>query len=146
MGHPGFAWAARREALESVGGLVDCAILGGGDRFMALSLIGQLEERLVRIPGSSYAATLFQWQEKAATHIRGNVGHVDTTLLHYWHGSKKDRGYDTRWRILADHGFDPQVDLRRDRRGLLELTADKPDLRDAIRAYFHSRNEDGTEL
>lgn len=146
MGQPGFAWAARREALEAVGGILDWSILGANDYFMGLALVGRVTEQSTRMPGSSYAASLLRYQEKAETHVRRDLGYVDGTLLHYWHGRRRDRGYDTRWRILADHLFDPEVDLKKDAAGLYELTADKPGLRDAIRAYFRARNEDGVEV
>ncbi|MFI5011045.1 MAG: hypothetical protein ACHQAY_01735 [Hyphomicrobiales bacterium] len=145
FGQPGYAWAARREELESVGGLIDWSILGANDYFMALGLIGELDEQSTRMPGSNYAATLLQWQEKCQKYVRRDIGYVDTTLIHYWHGSRKDRGYDTRWRILADNQFDPLADLRKDAQGLLELTGGKPRLRAAISAYFRTRNEDGAE-
>jgi hypothetical protein len=85
---------------------------------------------------------LLAWQERCRKQMRGKIGYVNNLLLHYWHGSRKDRGYGTRWQILVDHQFDPAVDLRTDAQGLLELTDGKPALRDAIRGYFSSRNED----
>ena len=39
--HTGFAWAARREAIDHLGGLIDTAILGAADHHMAWSLIGK---------------------------------------------------------------------------------------------------------
>jgi hypothetical protein len=44
QGHPGYAWAARRDALDKVGGLIDWAILGAGDTHMALALIGRVRQ------------------------------------------------------------------------------------------------------
>jgi hypothetical protein len=146
IGQTGFAWAARREALEAVGGVIDWSILGANDYYMALALVGAVDERDTRMPGSSYAHSLLEWQHRAEEHVRRDIGYVESTLVHYWHGPRKDRGYDTRWRILVDHQFDPRVDLRKDAQGLLELTGQKPGLRDAIRAYFNARNEDAAEV
>lgn len=42
QGHPGFAWAARRESLNKLGGLIDFGILGSGDRHMACAFIGKV--------------------------------------------------------------------------------------------------------
>jgi|RhiMethySRZTD1v2_1073278.scaffolds.fasta_scaffold558735_2 hypothetical protein len=42
-GHPGFAWAARRSALNAFGGLIDFAVTGGADRHMACGLLGTIE-------------------------------------------------------------------------------------------------------
>jgi hypothetical protein len=38
--HPGFAWAARREFVERVGGLVDWTLLGAADHIMACAILG----------------------------------------------------------------------------------------------------------
>jgi hypothetical protein len=141
-GQSGGAWAARRDALEAVGGLIDWSILGANDFYMALALVGELDPRWTRMPESNYAKMLLAWQERCRKQMRGKIGYVNNLLLHYWHGSRKDRGYGTRWQILVDHQFDPAVDLRTDAQGLLELTDGKPALRDAIRGYFSSRNED----
>ena len=141
-GQMGGAWAARREALEAVGGLIDWSILGANDYYMALALIGAIDPQSTRMPGSNYANTLMAWQERCQKRIGSDIGYVNNSLFHYWHGSRKDRGYGTRWHILVDHQFDPAVDLRTNAQGLLELTDAKPELRDAIRNYFTVRNED----
>jgi hypothetical protein len=47
---------------------------------------------------------------------------------------------------LADNKFDPRTDLFRDWQDIYQLTPDKPALRDAIRRYFASRNEDDPSL
>jgi len=145
LGQPGGAWAARREALEAVGGLIDWSILGSNDYFMALGLIGAIQPETTRMPGSNYAASLLDWQEKCRG-LTGDLGWVDTRLLHAWHGSKADRGYDTRWKILVDNNFDPDLDLVRDDRGLLGFSGRNPVLREQIEAYFLARNEDGVAL
>ncbi|MBV9758442.1 MAG: hypothetical protein JO047_15450, partial [Alphaproteobacteria bacterium] len=42
--HPGYAWAARRQTLDWLGGLIETAILGAADHHMALALIGRAHE------------------------------------------------------------------------------------------------------
>jgi hypothetical protein len=143
LGQTGFAWAARREELEAVGGVVDWCIVGGNDYYMALALIGEAGVAQ-RVPG--YVRKLLDWQDLAEKHVRRDIGYVDGTLIHHWHGRRKDRGYETRWRVLADHQFDPRVDLRRDAQGLFELTDEKPGLREAVLQYFRARSEDRAEL
>jgi hypothetical protein len=56
------------------------------------------------------------------------------------------RGYPDRWKILRDQDFDPQRDLHRDWQGLYQLAPHRIGLRDGIRGYFRSRNEDGNEI
>lgn len=142
--HPGFAWAWRRDAITNVGGLMEHVLLGSADWHMAWALIGRVEETL-GCESASYKRLCLQWQRRAMDHIKGNVGYVDGMLMHYWHGRKSQRGYQTRWQIMAQHGFDPDSDLKKDWRGVLRLTDQKPGLRDAVRQYFKSRNEDSID-
>lgn len=144
--HPGFAWAARREALDAVGGFIDFAILGAADHHMAKALIGRAEESIHRQMHSNYLAKVLSWQHRADEHIRQNVGSVQGTLFHYWHGSKVNRRYVDRWKILVENKFDPEIDIFKDTRGIYKLTGNKPRLRDQIRAYFRQRNEDGIDM
>ena len=67
-------------------------------------------------------------------------------LLHYFHGAKRKRGYFNRSAILWDNDFDPVRDIKRDWQGVWQLTDRKRDLRDALRTYFRSRDEDSTEV
>jgi hypothetical protein len=88
---------------------------------------------------------VLRWQARAAT-LKQNIGYVDNHAIHYFHGSKLARAYGSRWRILLDNQYDPRTDVSRDWQGVLQLTGNKPRLRDQIRAYFRDRNEDSLEL
>jgi hypothetical protein len=145
IGQTGYAWAARRDILEEIGGLIETSILGSNDYFMAQALVGALTPEMTRMPGSNYATSLMEWQQRFGKLTHRGIGYVDTTILHYWHGRRKDRGYDNRWRILVENRFDPLVDLKKNEEGLLELTNRSVALRTAIRSYFRSRNEDNPE-
>jgi hypothetical protein len=142
-GAVGGAWAYRRSALDKLGGLLDTCILGSGDWHMAFALALRddvhPEMKFEKIP--QYVKAIRDWGERAKL-IRGNIGFVDTNATHFWHGPLKNRGYDTRWRILTENDFDPYRDLSRDWQGLINLTKDKPLMRDQIRAYFRKRSED----
>ena len=148
--HPGFAWAARREALECSGGLIDKAILGAGDHHMALALVGAAEKSLQAGLTDGYRRMVLTWQERAERFIRRDVGFVRGTILHSWHGKKKDRRYTDRWKILVKNKFNPDYDLKRDTQGVYHLNDDGSQrfvmLRDEIRAYFRARNEDSIDL
>jgi len=145
IGETGYAWAAQRNVLEALGGLIETSILGSNDYFMAQALVGAVTPEMTRMPDSNYATLLMEWQQRCEKLIQHNIGYVDTAILHYWHGRRKDRGYDNRWRILVENQFDPLVDLKNNEEGLLELTGRSVALRKAIRSYFRSRNEDSTE-
>lgn len=150
MWHPGFAWAARREAVDDLGGLIDWAVLGAGDNHMAHALIGRVMESCHPHMGKGYRDKLLGWQFRADKYIRKNIGCVSGLLVHYWHGKKKDRRYWDRWQILVKHQFDPNLDLKYDSQGCLQLE-DRGDersisLRDDIMAYFRQRNEDSIDV
>ncbi len=146
--HPGFAWAARREAIDMVGGLIDIGILGSGDRHMADALVGQVELSIpmhvnARVT-KGYMEQLMCWQDRAKE-IRKDLGYMTGTISHFWHGKKKDRRYNERWKILSDNAYDPEFDIKKDWQGLYQLAGNKPMLRDQIRSYFRARNEDSID-
>ncbi len=146
LGHPGGAWAASVDAISKVGGLVDYAILGSGDHYMAYALLGTLQASTLGVTYSgAYAKRLMAWQARAEHWIKRDVGYVDGLVLHDYHGDKINRGYGSRWRILTDNGFDPDHDIKYDAQGLLQLETVSPrqiKMRDGIRAYMRRRNED----
>lgn len=144
--HPGFAWAATRDAIDGVGGLFDIAILGSGDDHMAKALIGKAADSLPRGLHPDYIKAVSNWEHHALTTIKKDIGYVPALIRHFWHGRKADRRYWSRWDILKKHKFSPYVDLKRDWQGLYQLTDRSTDLRDAIRHYFRVRNEDANTI
>ncbi len=140
-GAPGLAWACTRRAWQTFGGLLDVAILGACDWYMAHALIGQVHRVMRTEYSKPFRNMVYEWQERALM-LKKNVGVVKGTYLHHWHGPKKDRKYSTRDQILIEAGFDPYKDLKRNTDGLYELTDRSIELRDGIRRYFRERNED----
>ena len=140
--HPGYAWAARREALDACGGLIELGILGSGDRHMACAMIGKIEHSYNGNVHPHYKDMCMEWQRRCEKFAKRDVGYVAGNITHFWHGSKANRHYNDRWKILVDHQYDPYKDVFRDTQGLLQLDDDKPGLRDDIRKYFRSRHED----
>lgn len=142
FGHPGFAWAIRRDAYEKLGGLIDISVLGSGDYHMALALVGMLEDRLPAGISAGYQEQLLLWQQRAERYIQHDIGHVPGLVNHYWHGARKDRRYNERWKILEDHKYDPEFDLKFDAQGLYQWTDRCPQMHYDIRRYFANRRED----
>jgi hypothetical protein len=156
-GNPGLGWGFRRSAFDTVGGLLDKCILGSGDGFMAFGLAGTYDElkrygiplnmrhwsevRNISAYTDEYRAAIYAWQERAARLTR-NIGYVDQFVVHHYHGPKDRRGYTTRDNILIEEKYNPLRDVYYDWQGVLQLTPDKPRLRDRIRQYFLSRVED----
>lgn len=146
--HSGFAWALTRRAWDAMGGLPSFCILGSADRHLACALIGEVERTFGHLtPDTSYRTKLSILQERLEVLIRRNVGYVPGMLLHGWHGRKKDRGYGSRPAILKKHAFCPERHLMFDGQGLPRWSPMAPfGLRDDVRAYMTSRNEDSLDL
>jgi len=144
--HPGYAWAATRQALDWVGGLIETGALGAGDHHMALALVGKASKSVPAGISEGYLRPILQWQQRASRHINGNIGFIWGTLEHRWHGRKADRRYIDRWSIITGNKFDPASDLKRNSYGVLELAGNKPALTQAIDIYMRSRNEDANVM
>jgi hypothetical protein len=144
--HPGFAWAARREAIEALGGLMDFPILGAADHHMALALIHEVTNSVPGGIAPEYLKRLQAWEGRCKEFIKMDIGYAPGMLLHSWHGKKKDRKYVERWQILTSNNYDPSTDVKYDSQGVLQLSGNKIKLRDDIRRYFRARNEDSIDL
>ena len=143
--HSGYCWAARRSAIADLGGLGDVAILGSGDHHMAASLVGCVSRTIHQAMQPEYKAYWSRWQERAEKFIQRNVGYMPGLILHHWHGKKANRGYIDRWKILVENKYVPDLDTKRSPQGILELADRNYRLRDQIRAYFRTRNEDSID-
>lgn len=145
--HPGYAWGARREALEAVGGLLDCAILGAGDHHMAMSLIGEGHLSYPKKIDSDYKRRVEKWQELALKYVSKDVGYLKAQISHAFHGKKKDRKYWGRWDIITDDKMDFDRDFMKDYQGLWKFTGNQdPLLAHNFKKYFIQRNEDSIDL
>ncbi len=141
QGSPGGAWAARVSTMKELP-LIDYVIMGSADYYMALALVGAFEEDKRVGYHSEYMKAILEWQEKALKVVNRNIGFLKGLLIHSWHGNFKDRGYDTRWKILVKNQFNPQTDIYYDYFGTLHIKDHKWRLRDDLRVYFSQRNED----
>jgi len=143
--HPGYAWAATRDAINTLGGLFELGICGAGDHHMACSLIGQASRSIPKGISVQYKKEVEHWAERAAR-LHKNIGYIKGTLYHFWHGKKRDRRYKDRWSILIENKYDPVRHVHRDWHGVLTLYEGHDKLRDELRMYFQSRNEDSIDL
>jgi hypothetical protein len=141
-GHPGYAWACSRIAYEQMGGLYEYSILGSGDNVMALSFI---QSDVVPISISShpdYLKSVADFKRR----VRGfRFGYVPGVIRHYYHGSKANRSYMERWKILVRGGYRPLVHVWSDEEkgGVLRASGDFPvAMAEEMREYFFSRKED----
>jgi hypothetical protein len=134
--HPGFAWAMTRKAYERVG-IYDRALLGSGDNVIALSLINKVDAQMFQY-NQEYKDDMLAYQSKA----KGlRLGYVPGVIRHYYHGSKKNRQYGERWKILIKHDYRPSMIQYVD--GVIVPNQQFPQgLADDILQYFLERNED----
>ena len=144
--HPGYAWAWTRRALDRVGGLFEFGGMGSGDHHMALGLVGLFEHSLPGDVTAAYRSAVSAWSHRAAAEINGKLGFAHGTIEHPFHGRKGDRGYQSRWGMFLEHGFDPATDLKRNGWGVVEFAGNKPELERAFDRYLRSREEDVNTL
>jgi hypothetical protein len=138
--HPGYAWAITRKAYERVGGLYEYAILGSGDNIMSLALINNGLNGINKDSTEGYKETIRDYQKKMRT-LR--LGYVPGVIRHHYHGSKINRGYNERWKILLENGYNPMEHVTHDSNRLLIPTKEMPvEIVTKIKSYFYARNED----
>ena len=138
--HPGYAYAITRVAYEKLGGLYELAILGSGDMIMMLSLLNRGLKGINNASTDNYKESILLFQEKAK-HLR--FGYVPGVIRHHFHGSKSNRKYNERWKILVNYNYSPKEHIIKDSKGILIPTLKfSYELKDKILQYFKERNED----
>lgn len=163
--HSGYAWAMHRRAVDKMrdprlltagGPLLDYAPLGSSDFYMAWGLLDQLTPRVYQDVHDkkakkqgfhpAYVKHLLLWQE-VAQKLHKDIGVVEGTILHSWHGKKKQRQYNSRENILIRAQFNPETDIMRDHQGLwMWSPAASEELRDDLRRYSRMRDEDSNDM
>ena len=115
---PGQAWAVNKNFYEKIGGLYEYCIVGGGDSHLVMNILS-----------------------KYIKHKRCVLSYVDGLIIHYYHGSIKNRQYITRTDILSKHKFDPSKDLTKNELGILCFTDEGCRMKDDNKEYFLKRLE-----
>lgn len=148
-GPPGGCWAYRKKEYEETGGLIEFCVLGAADWYMAAGICGFMHLALHR-HSAGYADQLMHWEQKALKAYRKNVGMVNQTMVHHWHGKSVDRRYGSREQILKDGAFNPYTDLKSTSNGIINLHDDGSERMRILMAqcadYFRGRNEDSIDL
>lgn len=137
--HPGYAWAMTRKAYEKVG-IYDKGVLGSGDSIMALSFINKVQFNLNYNYHDDYKQSMLEYQKKAKS-LR--LGYVPGVIRHHYHGTKANRKYVERWKILINHQYSPIQHLTYDDIGILIPTKlFSKEFKKDIMQYFKDRKED----
>lgn len=147
---PGLAWACTRQAWEDVGGLLDIAIWGGGDWHMSHALIESTDNMMRSDLNKNYKQICLEWYFRCKKYVRRNVGVMEGSIFHCWHGKKSDRRYTNKHELLAKYSFDPLRHLKKDHQGLYQFHDDGSTsyvkIRDAMRTIAKERNEDSIDV
>lgn len=143
LGHPGFAWAARREMFSNLGGLYSTTPVGHGDTVFALAVTnGQIRDP----HGNKYGIGINtlahdQWADRIKGWVGNQTGIVDGECWHAWHGELKNRQYVQRSELLKT--FDHEEHLFINHQGILEWKLAAPQyMREYVVKYFENRQED----
>jgi len=135
--HPGYAWAMTRKAYEKIGGLYDKGILGSGDNIMAMSFINKIQQFVNKAYHEDYNQSMLDYQER----VRGlRLGYTPGIIRHHYHGSKQNRRYTERWKILFQHAYSPLTHIKYEN-GLMVANISQA-FADDIMNYFKERRED----
>lgn len=151
--HPGYAWAARMDVLEATGGLFDKCIAGHADLTVAVAFTHDPEHQGPIKPDQAWGwdpgwslslkHAVREYQDLMASVVVGSMGFVQGNVYHMWHGSKKNRNWDGRGKLLE--AFDPDLHLvDRDPNQPLEWSeqAVRDHMPEKLNAYFTARRED----
>lgn len=139
--HPGYAWAMTRKAYESIGGLYELAILGSGDNIMLHSILGNGINSINKASHQDFKDSILEFEKKISL-LR--FGYIPGIIRHFFHGSKKNRKYNDRWKILIKYDYSPYKDLLKDPdTGIISCSEHfSQDFKNEIMYYFIERNED----
>lgn len=144
VGHPGFAFAARRELWSEHGGLFPWAVTGRGDSIAAAAFLGaKLSPLQLNSLGDTLASHLEWklWTESISLWTRGKVSHVAGRIFHNYHGSLQDRKYTERHDFVS--GLEIPRDLYLTDAGHVQWTDEAdPVVMAGVAQYFKDRNED----
>ena len=144
--HTGYAWAFRREVLDAAGGLFELGGMGSGDHHMALAMVNNAEYSIPTGTSGNYKHAVYTWRDRVMKSLNYNMGFVQGTIEHHFHGRKPDRQYNNRWDMFLKHQFDPYVDLIKNSYGVFEFGSHKPELKREFDIYLRARNEDINSL
>lgn len=141
-GHTGFAWAGRREWMETAG-LYDGCLSGTGDHLMAHAFVGDWDPECLGIGQGAAYAHFVEWATNVYRFIRSRVHYVPGLITPLWHGPESKRDYYGAVSTLRDGGFDPYMDICRSAQGCWEWSSPKEWLHEWAKMYFVRRQEDG---
>jgi hypothetical protein len=146
VGEPGYGYVYNADILNKHLPLYDKCICGGGDYINLISYIGGPEivnkiksgqERIFR-NNKNMQINFLNWAN--SNQPLKTIGCAKNTIVVKYHGSQRNRRYQTRDIITEKYDFNPTKDIKYTKHGDLFLS--RSDINDSMRNYFKSRNED----
>lgn len=134
----GLAWGINLSIMPE-GLFYDKHILGSNDLLqiqtvtldiLNASFLGKYNDNLV----SSWLKYCKQMPKKE----KYDIGYCSGTVEHIYHGKSTNRGYVYREKILHQHNYNPDIDIRISSNGLYEIV--NQELKTSILEYFNKRN------
>jgi hypothetical protein len=142
-GTAGLAWVARREVLDR-DGFYDACVMGSGNRAMLGGALGKPADAIhfLRM-GPRWAEHYLAWAERHAERVGADIGCVEGSLIHLWHGDLEHRRYQDRHCDFSAYGYDPSTDVTLDDSGCWRWNSEKREMHAFVAQYFRERREDG---
>jgi hypothetical protein len=139
----GLAWVARRELLDR-DGFYDVCVMGSGNRAMLCGALGTPENAIRYLHmAPSWAEHYAAWADAHFHSVRAEIGSIDGTIVHLWHGDLIHRRYQERHREFSRYHYDPASDIALDDQGCWRWNGEKAAMHAYVADYFRSRREDG---
>jgi len=135
----GFAWGFRKDILLD-NKLYDSNPVGNSDVLQLLTWLGVWNHKTIMDLSPAYRKEFLLWAWNSYEKVQGNVGYVNGTLEHIYHGKLYYRKYHDRNNILLKHNFIPSQDLTIDNNLLYSLKY-KTSMISEILQYFESRKK-----
>lgn len=146
----GGGWGIRSEVFLEAG-LFEYCVVGGGDTAFSYAALGLAngsrasqstlcKNPFLRETGPAMLAAYQAWARRLTHVTGGEFGYVEGKVTSLPHGTKQDRGYASRHRLLA--GFDPERELTAEGGGPFSWTDAGSHRREPVARYFFDRNED----
>jgi hypothetical protein len=118
--------------------LFEAGILGSGDHVMRHCILQIGLDAINEASPPAYKQAVLAHQKRA----RGlRLGYVPGVLRHYFHGTKENRKYNDRWKVLLKHEFVPKM-VKRGENGVLRFCHAPAGLKEEVLQYFWDRKED----
>lgn len=105
----GFGWAMRKDVLKN--GFFDLDIVGNGDALQLISWLGLWDHQLVSVLPPAHRKKYLEWAIDSHNEVNGHIGCIKGRVRHMYHGTKENRQYWDRNRIMTDNNYDPDRDI-----------------------------------